>query len=316
MGTAALPSSTLPAPAPAPRGAVPAHHRVRLHDHHVPAPVRPGAGQPGPQQSVRRSQVWPPLIPRQDFDLMPQRDVFERQRASVPCGRGQGHEHVSKNQQQQRLPPRRKRRWHSRSRQTGCGSNNGTAQDGGDVKMAALVDTVVGCPDVLAAGTCTAISGELTSGLLLAALVEQVREGRPAAPPRSPSVATPSPTKPPSTTRPPPRPRRCSPRRYSGRWQCSVQSIEPWSSRSRTALSWHAFRRGSNGATGVDVAQRCERALAQQAVQAIPSTEPWVYPGVKVATLLVVRSDPPRRADNTLSDESAMPIEAGLRKDA
>ena len=79
---------------PTPRGAVPTHHRVRLQDHHVPAPVRPGAGQPGPQHSVRRSQVWPPRTPRQDFDLMPRRNVFERQRAAVPRGRGQGHEHA------------------------------------------------------------------------------------------------------------------------------------------------------------------------------------------------------------------------------
>jgi hypothetical protein len=54
--------------------------------------------------------------------------MFSSASAPFPRGRGQGHEHRSTHQQHQRLPPRRKRRWPSRSRQTQRESNNGSAQ--------------------------------------------------------------------------------------------------------------------------------------------------------------------------------------------
>ena len=67
-------------------------------------------------------------VPRQHLDLVPQRDVLERELASFPGDRPHRRERISEDQPHRRLPPRWKRRLPSRSRQTERGSINGTAQ--------------------------------------------------------------------------------------------------------------------------------------------------------------------------------------------
>jgi len=80
---------------------MPTHDRVRLHEEEGCAPVPPGRGQDDPEQPIPPAERWTLDAAFQRVELLPERQVFERDR-SVSAARqpivkreyGKGRQHA------------------------------------------------------------------------------------------------------------------------------------------------------------------------------------------------------------------------------
>ena len=84
---AALPPPVQPEPL-----AVPPDHRLGLNDRQRPSPVPPEPEQQEPEESIRSPEAWLLGSPLQHTELMPQRQVLDRQRSLRLEGRNQSAE--------------------------------------------------------------------------------------------------------------------------------------------------------------------------------------------------------------------------------
>jgi hypothetical protein len=73
----------VPPPEEAPAPPVPAEHRLRPHQHQVPAPVGTQALHHDPEQPVVPAHAGPPTGVQRHRDLLPQEQVLQQQRAAI-----------------------------------------------------------------------------------------------------------------------------------------------------------------------------------------------------------------------------------------
>ena len=80
----------LPAPVGAKSPAVPADHGGRLDENEGPAPSRPDAPEPDPEDSIAVLQAHRPLLSLKDHQLLSEGQVLERQAPPTPQPRYEG----------------------------------------------------------------------------------------------------------------------------------------------------------------------------------------------------------------------------------
>src|SRR3712207_5694190 len=62
---------------------MPAQHRLRLHEHEVPAPVSAEATRNDPEQPIAPPEPWSEARAQSDGELLPQEQILEQEDATV-----------------------------------------------------------------------------------------------------------------------------------------------------------------------------------------------------------------------------------------
>ncbi len=105
--------SALPRPMPAPRGAMPAHHRVAVDKEEGSPPPLPGPGEGGPEPTISLGHPDAPVGPAVDLQLMPQGQVLQDDVVSGPDQHPQPDEPQAEEEPHEPTLPRGGSRTHA-----------------------------------------------------------------------------------------------------------------------------------------------------------------------------------------------------------
>ena len=78
---------------------MPPQHRLGLHDHQGGTPVPPSLGEENPEESVSPAEPWPFDRSGQRGQLLPEREILERDSSVSPAERSDRSEEYDQSRQ-------------------------------------------------------------------------------------------------------------------------------------------------------------------------------------------------------------------------
>jgi hypothetical protein len=78
---------------------MPPQHRLGLHDHQGSTPLAPSLGEEDPEESVSPAELWALDRSRQCSELLPEREIFERDSPMSPAQQSDRSEEYDQRRQ-------------------------------------------------------------------------------------------------------------------------------------------------------------------------------------------------------------------------